>query len=116
MVVTEGKYIYFRRFMIRKRDLVLAALGVTVVLAIVSLLFFALFQKSPEEKEIDGIMAGKNRDIGGTVLGVDQNDNKIIEENNDNKILYYKKVIKPSKEERDNHSKFLKTSLKKNFY
>jgi DNA polymerase-3 subunit epsilon len=45
-----------------------------------------------------------------------QNDNKIIEENNDNKILYYKKVIKPSKEERDNHSKFLKTSLKKNFY
>ena len=44
-----------------------------------------------------------------------QNDNKIIEENNDNKILYYKKVIKPSKEERDNHSKFLKTSLKKIF-
>ena len=45
-----------------------------------------------------------------------QNDNKITKENNDNKILYYKKVIKLSKEEKDNHSKFLKTSLKKNFF
>ena len=45
-----------------------------------------------------------------------QNDNKIIKENNDNKILYYKKVVKLSKEEKDNHSKFLKTYLKKNFF
>ena len=43
-------------------------------------------------------------------------DDKSIKENMNKKILYFKKVIKPSKEEKDNHSKFLKTFIKKNFF
>ena len=31
-------------------------------------------------------------------------------------IDYFKKIIKPSDEEKINHEKFLKTSLKKNFF
>ncbi len=31
-------------------------------------------------------------------------------------IVYYKKIIKPSAEEKINHEKFLKTSLKRNFF
>jgi len=34
----------------------------------------------------------------------------------DNKVLYFKKIIRPSDKEKDNHSKYLKTSLKKNFF
>ncbi|MDC3155692.1 DNA polymerase III subunit epsilon [Candidatus Pelagibacter sp.] len=34
----------------------------------------------------------------------------------DNKILYFKKVIKPSNEEKNNHSRYLKTNLRKNFF
>ena len=41
------------------------------------------------------------------------NDNKQI---NDKNILYFKKVIKPSDEEKSKHNKYLKTSLKKNFF
>ena len=37
-------------------------------------------------------------------------------ENNDEEILYFKKIVKPSNEERDNHSKFLKTFIKKNYF
>jgi len=33
-----------------------------------------------------------------------------------NKNLYYKKVVKPSAEEIELHGKFLKKSLKKNFF
>ena len=33
-----------------------------------------------------------------------------------NEVLYYKKVIKPSVEETDNHKKYLKNSLKKNYF
>jgi len=40
-------------------------------------------------------------------------DNKQI---NDKDILYFKKVIKPSDEEKSKHDKYLKTSLKKNFF
>ena len=32
------------------------------------------------------------------------------------KILYFKKVIEPSPQEKDNHSKYLKTNLKKNYF
>ena len=39
-----------------------------------------------------------------------------IKDNKDQKILYFKKVVKISKEEKENHSKFLKTFLKKNFF
>ena len=35
---------------------------------------------------------------------------------NDNKILYFKKVIKPTQKEKDKHSQYLKSSLKKNFF
>ena len=34
----------------------------------------------------------------------------------DKNVLYFKKVIKPSDEEKTNHKNFLKTSLKKNFF
>ena len=36
--------------------------------------------------------------------------------NNKNEVLYYKKVIKPSVEEIENHNKYLKNSLKKNYF
>ena len=44
-----------------------------------------------------------------------------VEENNtkeskNKKILYFKKVVKPTPEEKENHSKFLKIFLKKNFF
>jgi len=41
------------------------------------------------------------------------NENKEI---NDKNILYFKKVIKPSDEEKSKHDQYLKTSLKKNFF
>ncbi len=41
------------------------------------------------------------------------NDNKQI---NDKNILYFKKVIKPSDEEKIKHDQYLKVSLKKNFF
>ncbi len=39
-----------------------------------------------------------------------------FKEKSDKKILYFKKVVKPSKDEKQKHSNFLKTSLKKNFF
>ena len=41
------------------------------------------------------------------------NENKEI---NDKNILYFKKIIKPSNEEKSKHDQYLKTSLKKNFF
>ena len=41
------------------------------------------------------------------------NDNK---QKNDKNILYFKKVIKPSDEEKSKHDQYLKISLKKNFF
>ena len=32
------------------------------------------------------------------------------------KILYFKKIVKPTTKEKDNHSKYLKANLKKNFF
>ena len=34
----------------------------------------------------------------------------------DNKVLYFKKIIKPTDKEKNNHSQYLKTNLKKNFF
>jgi DNA polymerase-3 subunit epsilon len=34
----------------------------------------------------------------------------------DNKVLYFKKIIKLSDKEKNNHSRYLKTNLKKNFF
>ena len=34
----------------------------------------------------------------------------------DNQVLYYKKVIKPSEKEKNNHNHYLKSNLKKNFF
>ena len=45
-----------------------------------------------------------------------QTYDKDIIKNNNKKILYFKKVVKPTKEEKDNHQNFLKTFLKKNFF
>ena len=36
--------------------------------------------------------------------------------NRNNNVLYFKKIVEVNKEEKINHSKYLKTSLKKNFF
>ena len=45
-------------------------------------------------------------------------NNEIVDNKNqkDNKVLYFKKIIKPSDKEKNNHSQYLKTNLKKNFF
>jgi len=45
-----------------------------------------------------------------------QNQEKDKEEIENKKILYFKKVITPSKEEQDKHKLYIKNSLKKNFF
>ena len=45
-----------------------------------------------------------------------QNENKTEIEDIKNTQLYYKKIIKPSSDEIELHTKFLKTNLKKNFF
>ena len=45
-----------------------------------------------------------------------QAENKNITEIKDDNFQYYKKIIKPSEKEIDLHKKFLKSSLKKNFF
>jgi len=44
------------------------------------------------------------------------NSDLIVKDHKKEKILYFEKVIKPSSEEIQNHKKYLKTSLKKNFF
>tara|TARA_Y100001970_G_scaffold101950_1_gene128072 strand:- start:5509 stop:6174 length:666 start_codon:yes stop_codon:yes gene_type:complete len=45
-----------------------------------------------------------------------QVEENISKESKNKKILYFKKVVKPTLEEKENHSKFLKIFLKKNFF
>ena len=45
-----------------------------------------------------------------------QNQSQEVVSIKKNEVLYYKKVIKPSVEETDNHKKYLKNSLKKNYF
>ena len=45
-----------------------------------------------------------------------QNSDLIVKDRKKEKVLYFKKVIKPNTEEIQNHKKYLKTSLKKNFF
>ena len=45
-----------------------------------------------------------------------QNQDQSSEKKNNSNVLYYKKVIKPSDDEIKNHEKYLKSSLKKNFF
>ena len=44
------------------------------------------------------------------------NQNNEDKENLNKNILYYKKIIKPSDDELKNHTDYIKTQLKKNFY
>ena len=44
------------------------------------------------------------------------NENADNKYKKDNKVLYFKKIIKPSDKEKNNHSQYLKTNLKKNFF
>ena len=44
------------------------------------------------------------------------NQVKDVEGVKNKKILYFKKVIKPTKEEQEKHAQYLKNSLKKNFF
>ena len=45
-------------------------------------------------------------------------NNEIIDnkDQKENKVLYFKKIIKTSDKEKNNHSQYLKTNLKKNFF
>ena len=45
-----------------------------------------------------------------------QNQEKDKITNKSEKILYFKKIIRPTREETDKHSKYLKSSLKKNYF
>jgi DNA polymerase III subunit epsilon len=45
-----------------------------------------------------------------------QNSDLTVKDHKKEKVLYFKKVIKPSAEETQNHKKYLKTFLKKNFF
>jgi len=45
-----------------------------------------------------------------------QNQEKDEENNLKKNVLYFKKVIKPSKEEQEKHTQYLKDSIKKNFF
>ena len=45
-----------------------------------------------------------------------QNLDSVVKDQAKEKILYFKKVVNPSAEEIQNHEKYLKTSLKKNFF
>ncbi len=45
-----------------------------------------------------------------------QNQDKIKTENIDSKVLYFKKVISLTDDEKSKHSQYLKTNLKKNFF
>ena len=45
-----------------------------------------------------------------------QNLDSVVKDQAKEKILYFKKVVEPSAEEIQNHQKYLKTSLKKNFF
>jgi len=45
-----------------------------------------------------------------------QNLDSVVKDQTKEKIVYFKKVIKPSVEEIQNHEKYLKVSLKKNFF
>ena len=45
-----------------------------------------------------------------------QNSDLIVKDRKKEKALYFKKVIKPTSEEIQDHKKYLKTSLKKNFF
>ena len=48
-------------------------------------------------------------------LNFQDQSEKIINENNDS-ILYFKKIIKPSETELKNHKDYIKSNLKKNFF
>ena len=45
-----------------------------------------------------------------------KNDDGDLKKDIDKETLYFKKIIKPSKEEKNQHSLFLKTYIKKNFF
>ena len=45
-----------------------------------------------------------------------QSAEKSFDDNLNNKILYFKKVVKISKDEKEKHTQFLKKSIKKNFF
>ena len=45
-----------------------------------------------------------------------KNEEIIINKTGEEKILYYKKIITPTKLEKENHTQYLKTNLKKNYF
>jgi DNA polymerase III subunit epsilon len=45
-----------------------------------------------------------------------QNQDKESSEIINRNVLYFKKIVKPTDEEKDSHSKYLKTTIKKNFF
>jgi len=75
MVVTEGKYIYFRKFMLKKRDVYIAAAAFLVLLILVAIVVVKILPTA-EEREIKAIHEGKMRILGGQIMEVfvDQNN------------------------------------------
>ena len=58
----------------------------------------------------------RDRKILFDLITKSQNQNeKVVNVDND-KVLYYKKVIQPTSQEITKHQKYLKTNLKKNFF
>ena len=45
-----------------------------------------------------------------------ENNNSDLENSNNTKVSYYKKIVKPNYEEIKNHQNYLKQNLKKNFF
>ena len=45
-----------------------------------------------------------------------QNQNEQIKDKSNNQVAYYKKIIKPSKDELQKHNQYLKNNLKKSYY
>ena len=45
-----------------------------------------------------------------------KNQNEKLKDSNNENIIYFKKIIKPTDEELKKHREFLKTNLKKNFF
>ena len=73
----RSKYIYFKNFMVRKRDV---AISVAVLLFVIFggiYLYVANYQSS-EERELVAMMEGKTKDMGGVVQSVDYNENEFV--------------------------------------
>jgi len=73
----RSRYIYFKDFMVRKRDV---AISIAVVLLVIfgGIYLYVSNYQSPEERDITAMMEGKTKGIGGQVRGVNYKENKFV--------------------------------------